>query len=239
LRALANARLSKAGPFIEGAIMKHLRHKQFGFTLVEVAIVLVIIGLLLGGVLKGQSMIENARVKALAAEIRAVFTMNNAYRDLYKATPGDDLEADIHVNGAIKPSTTTSANGAIDSGDWTGLASPDNTKESSLFWQHVRSAGLATGSTSAGLAKNTLGGALGITSGIKRPNSPPGVAGNFYVCSSWIPGRLARSLDMALDDGVGTTGAVFGAQETDGPIDSPTPPVAYDDNFIYTVCMAQ
>ncbi len=42
--------------------------RQHGFTLVEIAIVLVIIGLLLGGVLKGQEMIENARIKSVVGD---------------------------------------------------------------------------------------------------------------------------------------------------------------------------
>ena len=42
-----------------------MRNKQSGFTLVEIAIVLVIIGLLLGGVLKGQELINSAKVKNL------------------------------------------------------------------------------------------------------------------------------------------------------------------------------
>ena len=47
-------------------------YRQAGFTLVEIAIVLVIIGLLLGGVLKGQELVNNAKVKNLANDFRAV-----------------------------------------------------------------------------------------------------------------------------------------------------------------------
>ncbi|HVS27365.1 MAG TPA: prepilin-type N-terminal cleavage/methylation domain-containing protein, partial [Burkholderiales bacterium] len=42
--------------------------KQSGFTLIEIAIVLVIIGLLLGGVLKGQELITSARVRNLISQ---------------------------------------------------------------------------------------------------------------------------------------------------------------------------
>jgi prepilin-type N-terminal cleavage/methylation domain-containing protein len=60
-----------------------------GFTLVEIAIVLVIIGLLLGGVLKGQEMINSAKVKNMIGDLRAVSSLVYAYQDRFKALPGD------------------------------------------------------------------------------------------------------------------------------------------------------
>ena len=60
------------------------RKAQGGFTLVEIAIVLVIIGLLLGGVLKGQELIENAKIKNLANDIRGVSTAYYTYIDRYR-----------------------------------------------------------------------------------------------------------------------------------------------------------
>jgi prepilin-type N-terminal cleavage/methylation domain-containing protein len=49
-----------------------MRRSQSGFTLIEIAIVLVIIGLLLGGVLKGQELINQAKIKNLANDINGV-----------------------------------------------------------------------------------------------------------------------------------------------------------------------
>lgn len=219
--------------------MKPLMRKQCGFTLVEVATVLVIIGLLLGGALKGQSMIENAKVKALAAEMRAVFVMLNTYRDVFKATPGDDEYAGINMPGATSANLSGAGDGAISTGEWVGREILTTLSESSLFWNHVRKAGLATGSSSKGFSNNALGGMLGITSSNRRPSNPPGAVGRFYVCSSYIPGRLARSLDLALDDGRGTTGIVFAAAETSGPVIVATAPADYSDDAIYTVCMME
>ncbi len=218
--------------------MRSLRPKQSGFTLVEVAIVLVIIGLLLAGALKGQSMIENAKVKALANEMLAVFTMLNVYRDTFQAVPGDDVNVLTHIPGSIKSTWSSVGNGTID-GDWTGDASFSSTSvESALFWQHVRMAGLATGIRTRGYALNTLGGRLGITSNSERPNSPAGVIANYYVCSSMIPGPLARSLDLMLDDGKGTTGLVFASVEAGVPVDDAKVLAAYTDSSKFTVCMA-
>src|SRR6266567_1473852 len=67
------------------------RSAQTGFTLVEIAIVLVIIGLLLGGILKGQEMINSAKVKNLANDFRVIPTYIYAYQDKFKALPGDDV----------------------------------------------------------------------------------------------------------------------------------------------------
>ena len=60
------------------------RKAQSGFTLVEIAIVLVIIGLLLGGVLKGQELIENGRVKNAANDMNGIVAAYNSYLDRYR-----------------------------------------------------------------------------------------------------------------------------------------------------------
>src|SRR3954463_9260347 len=65
-----------------------------GFTLVEIAIVLVIIGLLLGGILKGQEMITQAKIKNVIADMSGVSAAMYGYQDRYKALPGDDAKAD-------------------------------------------------------------------------------------------------------------------------------------------------
>ena len=64
------------------------RKAQSGFTLVEIAIVLVIIGLLLGGVLKGQELIENGRVKNAANDMNGLVAAYNSYLDRYRKLPG-------------------------------------------------------------------------------------------------------------------------------------------------------
>lgn len=217
--------------------MKTAACKQSGFTLVEIAIVLVIIGLLMGGALKGHSMIENAKVKALAAEMQAVFTMVHAYRDAFNAIPGDDADASAHMPGAAE--SLFANDGAINGfGNWAGENMIMQTRESTMFWHHVRLAGLATGNKSRGFANNVVGGRLGITSNENRPNNPDGVLGSYYVCSSWIPGTMARSLDLALDDGNGTTGMVFASVEAGVPVTLPKELAAYVDTSRYTVCMA-
>ena len=70
-----------------------MKSHQKGFTLVEIAIVLVIIGLLLGGVLKGQELINSAKVKNIASDFRNVQVMIYGYQDKFRKLPGDDNTA--------------------------------------------------------------------------------------------------------------------------------------------------
>src|SRR5258706_13649156 len=125
-----------------------MRSQQSGFTLVEIAIVLVIIGLLLGGILKGQELINSARVKNLANDFRVIPTYIYAYQDKFKALPGDDRDVVAHL-GALTPAATPgNGNGVIDGAVFAGAAaSAAPTGEALQFWQQVRAANLAAGAT--------------------------------------------------------------------------------------------
>jgi ATP synthase F1 epsilon subunit len=141
-----------------------MKSQQSGFTLVEIAIVLVIIGLLLGGILKGQELINSAKVKNLANDFRVIPTYIYAFQDKFKALPGDDAQVTAHVSGATAATTPagTVGNGVIN-GHWNSATATD---ESYLFWQHVRLANLAAGPTDATDATyrptNAVGGQIGI-----------------------------------------------------------------------------
>jgi len=96
--------------------------KNKGFTLVEHAIVLMIIGLLLGFVLNGQPLIDSAKVKKMARDFQNVQLFINGCQDRFKTLPGDDYSADVHVGG------TNPANGArngLIEGAWNTTESAD------------------------------------------------------------------------------------------------------------------
>ena len=72
-----------------------MKKLQSGFTLIEIAIVLLIIGLLLGGVMKGQSMINSARVRSIANDLSGIEAGWISFQDRYRSLPGDCLF--IHI----------------------------------------------------------------------------------------------------------------------------------------------
>src|SRR5215831_4773158 len=84
-----------------------------GFTLIEIAIVLVIIGLLLGGVLKGQELITGARVRNLISQQDGIKAAFFGFQDRYRALPGDYPAASTNIAGV---NIVGNGNGRIDAG---------------------------------------------------------------------------------------------------------------------------
>lgn len=198
-----------------------MKNKQAGFTLVEIAIVLVIIGLLLGGVLKGQELINSARVKNMVGDFRTVSALVYGYQDRFRAFPGDQNQnqLDTAFGAGVATVCTPAAaglcavnNGRLD-GDWDAAAV---SSETYVFWQHVRLANLATGSVNTADANyapvNADGGRIGIESGINNAGAAApfiaGLRGSFFVCSGGILGRYVRQIDTTMDDGNTAGGSV-------------------------------
>lgn len=72
---------------------------QSGFTLVELAVVMIIIGLLIGGVLKGQELVKNAQITSTVAQVKGIDAATSTFRDMYAGVPGDLLNAGTRLAG--------------------------------------------------------------------------------------------------------------------------------------------
>ena len=114
-------------------------HRQHGFTLIEIAIVLVIIGLLLGGVLKGQELITSARVRNIISTQDGIKAAYFGFQDRYRALPGDYPGPQANAN---IPNV-----GATLGGDGNGQITVNaaGANEPTLAWMHLSHAGFLTG----------------------------------------------------------------------------------------------
>jgi prepilin-type N-terminal cleavage/methylation domain-containing protein len=215
-------------------------NRQQGFTLIEIAIVLVIIGLLVGGVLQGQELIENSRVKQATKDMNGTAAAMFAYQDRYGSVPGDDgPTATIQGRGS-------SWNSANIGGDADGRleANRNNTfnpnNESQTFWRQLKAAGFIAGDPTdtgvSSLPTNAWGGLVGVTS--QTVNG--GLGGN-KVCLSQVPGSAAIAIDNEMDDGSGATGRVRATQGTSGQNTAPSNNAlggggVYSEDNEYTLC---
>ena len=228
-----------------------MRSKQSGFTLVEIAIVLVIIGLLLGGVLKGQELINSAKVKNIANDLNGIASGVYAYQDRYKAFPGDD-------KGAARWTGITAGDGNGIVGDSTAGTNfnddPTGTTENVLFWAHMKNAGFVAGDKATNeQPRNTLGGIIGVQTGTGAVATPN--LGGLVVCTSNLTGKIAEAIDLQFDDGAYNAGTLRGYKQgpagatADPPVTAGganttrAAPVAapYDatsDIALYTICKA-
>jgi prepilin-type N-terminal cleavage/methylation domain-containing protein len=175
-----------------------MKTRQQGFTLVEIAIVLVIIGLLLGGILKGQEMITQARIKNVIADFSGISAAYYGYQDRYRAIPGDDA-------GATRWSTTAGdGNGSV-AGDYNSTV---NNAESRLWWDHLRRAGFVAG-TGQQQPLNAASGMLGVQTGMGTGSGNAlGGFSSLIICSANLADKIAIAIDSQMDDGQPGAGAL-------------------------------
>ena len=214
--------------------------QQKGFTLVEIAVVLVIIGLLLGAILQGTELIDNSRIKKASSDISSINAAFLSYQDRYKRLPGDDGNlATLQARGGDWATITQAGgnNGIILAplnDTWDGGNEHDN------IWQHLRAAGYITGNpadqTAAALPKNPWGGLTGFTTAAMG-----GGLNGTKICMSQVPGKAAAALDLQLDDGLGNSGslrATLGASGTNTDPTNVALAAPYNESNVYSICKA-
>ena len=192
-----------------------MKRTQQGFTLVEIAIVLVIIGLLLGGILKGQEMITQAKIKNVIADFSGISAAYYGYQDRYRAIPGDDLNA--ATRWSVAPAATSgNGNGIVTGGYTNGGAACVVGVESCSWWDHLRRAGFVSG-TGVNPPYNAVAGALGVQTGDTAAGAIFGGFSSLIVCSANLPDKIAIAVDTQMDDGQPATGTVRGLLQAGAP----------------------
>ncbi len=153
-----------------------------GFTLVELAIVLIVIGIILGMVFKGKQLIDNAKVKSVETQYNKILATINTFYDRYGYYPGDGCTT-------ATPSALSDCSGSKD-----GILT--TTEELGAFWVvMVDITGLLTPAEKKAV------------SGDDWEVKYSSAEGKDYILAS-LDLRYACDIDRKIDDGVYNTGNV-------------------------------
>ena len=240
------------------------RQAERGFTLVELAIVMIIIGLLIGGILKGQELIANARVTSQVAQVKGIDAAITTFRDQYNALPGDINNPQARLPGCTAAICNTTGNGDSLIQNATandpGVASADS--EGGRAFIHLAAAGVL-GGVNPGLAAYgaganppaqlgtgvlVLGYSNGTTASGKTATGNIG-AGHYLVsklndtatagASLLMLPKVTANIDRKLDDGNPNTGSVIAAGAAAAATDCASAGTAagvYNENLTTAVC---
>jgi prepilin-type N-terminal cleavage/methylation domain-containing protein len=180
-------------------------NSQRGFTLIEIAIVLVIIGLLLGGVLKGQELIQSARVRNLISQQDGTKAAYFGFLDRFRALPGDYSKATTTIAGVAAGSDGNN-NGQIET-----IVAGGTIDEHIAAWDHLSHAGFINGSYAyvAGAETNTSAPTnpyarylrVVYDSNYSSITAPPPAKRHNLKTGNQIPSDLIAEIDRKIDDG--------------------------------------
>lgn len=203
------------------------RQSEQGFTLVELAIVMVIIGLLIGGILKGQELIANAKISSTVSQMKSMDAAYNTFQDKYNAVPGDMTTPDTRLQGCAGACATAgNGNSRIEVPAFGAV--PTATSESAVSFAHLSAADLIsgidyadTGSVAFGrnLPAVKAGGGMWVSYSTANLANTGVTAGRHYAIlngdtatptatSGAINATSAANIDRKLDDGKPNTGSV-------------------------------
>lgn len=154
--------------------MLKLSRKELGFTLIELSIVLVIIGLIIGGILVGRDLIDAASVRAQIGQIEKYQSAVNTFRVKYGYIPGDIPTATASQYGFS--ARTSDGDGTLNNGSGALIT----TQETALFWNDLSRASLIDGGFSSANA-STFGGVAQMGAAVSKYLPPAKIGANNYV----------------------------------------------------------
>lgn len=218
------------------------KSNQQGFTLIEIAIVLVIIGLLLGGVLKGQELITSARVRNLIAQQDGIKAAFFGFQDRFRAYPGDYASASVTLKCPTGNSCLNgNGNGIIQRTavpiTVNGVASEVN--ETILAWMHLASAGFLNGSYTMTPGDSTANDNNNpknpyniflelIYDGVYADTTTPPPAKHNLKTGAQVPVEIISEVDRKIDDGNGLRGGFrYSTYQGNAPGAPPAPAATY------------
>lgn len=190
---------------------KHTNNQ--GFTLVELAISLIIISMIIGGVLVGQDLIDQARLGTVASEIQKVQAAYNQYKQKYNQVPGDDSNAFSYF-GTDCAADAGSCNG---NGDDDLRDDGDETyQESYMFWRHLYAEKLYNQNLSGTFAPS-------LAIGTNLPKLP--IDGITFVANTWRKKwyYVSDGLDIEGDSSYGVRANILSIQRLCSSTDDPMP----------------
>jgi len=165
--------------------------KNKGFSLIELSIVLVILGLLTGGILAGQSLIRAAEIRSVSAEYSRYVTAMGTFRDKYFAFPGDMNNAvSFWTAASACPGVAGTASTGVCNGDGNGMLGTTTSSSNEIFgaWEHLAMAGLVEGSYTGNTTHASTASSPTSTFGVNIPRSKVGNAGwsVYYISQTLI-----------------------------------------------------
>ncbi len=165
-----------------------------GFSLVELSIVLVILGLLVGGILTGQSLIQAAQLRKVITQYDQIRAATNSFRDRYMGLPGDITNATsfwgISSDCLAPTSDSTTCNGD-GSGRLAYLVGSSYRYEPWHFWKHLANAGLIPGTYTG--ATNSSACSIASYCLVPGENGLQGPMGG----SGWVAFSIATNADKS------------------------------------------
>ncbi len=201
------------------------------FSLVELSIVLVILGLLTGGILTGQELIRASELRAVTTEFTNYRTAVYTFRNKYLATPGDmnnaeDFWGTFSAGGGCNAGTGVGTETCNGDGDGTvEFGAADEASEIHTFWQHLSNAELIEG-TYTGITGS--GGIWDADLGVNIPESKFSGAGWSTADFSWTGNSVFSDKDY---EDIFMFGAVEGTDDTYGKILTPEEAWNIDTKF--------